>query len=205
MLRSRSGKAADGGTQAVRSQHETDAISVSRIILPLRFVPRPFAPCACFNALVTGPLIPDLLVSDQNRCAQTKLAVSQTVSYFSRLCTEACVVVASVSDGYYSGRGEAAPIKRYGQSPESVLAEIQSIKKAPSLDRRQLQKLLPPGAARNALDCALWDLEAKVSGKRVWELTNLPIVEEVETSFTISLDAPAAMAVAARADGSAPS
>ena len=63
---------------------------------------------------------------------------------------------------------------------------------------------MPAGAARNALDCALWDLEAKVSGKRAWELANIPMVPEVETSFTISLDTPAAMAAAAKANANAP-
>jgi L-alanine-DL-glutamate epimerase-like enolase superfamily enzyme len=78
------------------------------------------------------------------------------------------------------------------------------MKSVPSLDRQQIQKLLPAGAARNALDCALWDLEAKVSGKRAWELANIPIVHEVETSFTISLDTPAAMAAGARANSDRP-
>jgi len=72
------------------------------------------------------------------------------------------------------------------------------------LDRRRIQELLPAGAARNALDCALWDLEAKISGKRAWELANVPMVPEVETSFTISLDTPALMAAAAEASAAAP-
>jgi L-Ala-D/L-Glu epimerase len=118
--------------------------------------------------------------------------------------TEARVVVVTVSSGEYTGRGEAVPIARYGQTVESVLAQIESIKREKSLDRQQLQRLLPAGAARNALDCALWDLEAKVSGKRAWELANIPIVPEVETSFTISLDTPAAMVAAARANAAAP-
>jgi len=118
--------------------------------------------------------------------------------------TEARVVVVTVTDGRYTGRGEATPIARYGQSAASVLAQIESMKSEKSLDRQQIQKLLPAGAARNALDCALWDLEAKISGKRAWELANMPIVPEVETSFTISLDAPAAMAEAARADANTP-
>jgi L-alanine-DL-glutamate epimerase-like enolase superfamily enzyme len=118
--------------------------------------------------------------------------------------TEARVVVVTVTDGHYTGRGEATPSARYGQSAASVLAQIESIKSEKSLDRQQIQKLLPAGAARNALDCALWDLEAKISGKRAWELANMPIVPEVETSFTISLDAPAAMAEAARANADAP-
>ena len=118
--------------------------------------------------------------------------------------TEARVVVVTVSDGQYTGRGEGVPLARYGQSTDSVLAQIESMKTVPTLDRQQIQKLLSPGAARNALDCALWDLEAKASGKRVWELANIAIVHVVETSFTISLDTPAAMAAAARANANAP-
>jgi L-Ala-D/L-Glu epimerase len=114
--------------------------------------------------------------------------------------TEARVVVVTVTDGRHIGRGEAVPIRRYNQSPASVLAQIESIKSAQHLDRQQIQKLLPAGAARNALDCALWDIEAKISGKRAWELANIPLAYEVETSFTISLDTPAAMAAAARAN-----
>ena len=111
------------------------------------------------------------------------------------------MVVVSVNDGSQTGRGEAVPIKRYDQSVESVLAQIESVKRAKALDRHQLQELLPAGAARNALDCALWDLEAKISGRRVWELANIPIVPEVETSFTISLDRPEKMAASARGYG----
>ena len=117
--------------------------------------------------------------------------------------SEARVVVVSVNDGSQTGRGEAVPIKRYDQSVESVLAQIESVKRAKALDRHQLQELLPAGAARNALDCALWDLEAKISGRRVWELANIPIVPEVETSFTISLDTPEKMAASARGYGAA--
>ncbi len=117
---------------------------------------------------------------------------------------EARVVVVTVTDGKHAGRGEAVPVARYNQSTESVLAQIESVKSATGLDRHQLQELLPAGAARNALDCALWDLEAKVSGKRVWELANIGMVPEVETSFTLSLDTPAAMATAAKANASRP-
>ncbi len=114
--------------------------------------------------------------------------------------TEAQVVVVTVSDGKHTGRGEGVPIKRYNQNIASVLAQIESVKRVPNLDRHLAQKLLPTGAARNALDCALWDLEAKRSGKRTWELANLPIVDQVETSFTISLDSPEKMAAAAKAN-----
>ena len=112
--------------------------------------------------------------------------------------TEAQVVVVTVTDGQYIGRGEGVPIKRYNQTPASVLAEIESIKNATNLNRQQLQKLLPPGVARNAVDCALWDLEAKIFGKRAWELANIPMAPEVETTFTISLDTPESMATAAK-------
>jgi L-alanine-DL-glutamate epimerase-like enolase superfamily enzyme len=96
------------------------------------------------------------------------------------------------------------PIKRYGQSVQSVIAQIDSIRGANNLDRQRLQKLLPASAARNALDCALWDLEAKISDKRVWELANIPVVTEVLTTLTISLDTDAKMAAAARANSTAP-
>jgi L-alanine-DL-glutamate epimerase-like enolase superfamily enzyme len=118
--------------------------------------------------------------------------------------TESRVVVVTVTDGKHAGRGEAVPISRYKQSVESVLAQIESIRSEKNLDRHRIQELLPAGAARNALDCAFWDLEAKISGKRVWELANIPMVQSVETAFTISLDTPVAMAAAAKADANAP-
>jgi L-alanine-DL-glutamate epimerase-like enolase superfamily enzyme len=107
--------------------------------------------------------------------------------------TEARVILVTVTDGQHTGRGEAVPIARYNQSVASVLAQIESTKGAPNLDRQQIQKRLPA-----------WDLEAKISGKRVWELANIPIAPQVETSLTISLDAPAAMAAAAKANANAP-
>ncbi|HEX4638329.1 MAG TPA: N-acetyl-D-Glu racemase DgcA [Chthoniobacterales bacterium] len=118
--------------------------------------------------------------------------------------TESRVVVVTARDGAHVGRGEANPIRRYNQTTASVLAEIESVKAAKNLDRQKLQELLPPGAARNALDCALWDLDAKRSGKRVWELANVPMKPEVATSFTISLDTPEKMAAAAKANATAP-
>jgi L-Ala-D/L-Glu epimerase len=118
--------------------------------------------------------------------------------------TETQVVAVTITDGQHTGRGEAVPIKRYQQTTASVLEQIESIKREKHLDRQILQTLLPPGAARNALDCALWDLEAKKVGKRVWDLANIPMKSEVETSFTISLDAPEKMAAAARAAAKSP-
>jgi L-alanine-DL-glutamate epimerase-like enolase superfamily enzyme len=117
--------------------------------------------------------------------------------------TEARVILVTVSDGQHTGRGEAVPISRYGQSPASTIAQLEQIFPK-CVDRRQIQELLPAGAARNALDCAMWDLEAKSSGKRVWELANIPIADSIETAFTISLDAPEKMAAATRAGQKAP-
>jgi len=118
--------------------------------------------------------------------------------------TQAQVVVVTVSDGLHTGRGEAVPIRRYNQSTGSVLAQVESIKSEENLDRHKLQELLPAGAARNALDCAFWDLEAKKTGKRVWDLANVPMRPEVETSFTVSLDTPEKMAAATKAKAAAP-
>jgi L-alanine-DL-glutamate epimerase-like enolase superfamily enzyme len=114
--------------------------------------------------------------------------------------TEATVVVAEISDGEVTGRGECVPYARYGETPESVVAAIESLGRAveEGLDRSGLQRKLPPGAARNALDCALWDLGAKRAGKRAWELTGLPAPQPVITAYTLSLDTPEAMAAAAR-------
>src|SRR6266480_6614487 len=118
--------------------------------------------------------------------------------------TEANVAVVTVTDGHHTGRGEATPIARYSQSVDSVLAQIESLKREKSLARNAIQNLLPAGAARNALDCALWDLESKISGKRAWELASIAMVPEVVTSFTISLGSPDTMAAEAKANANAP-
>lgn len=120
--------------------------------------------------------------------------------------TETRVIVVTVSDGQHTGRGEAVPISRYNQTTASAIAQLKQIDitRAESRDRQEIQELLPAGAARNALDCALWDFEAKSSGKRVWELAKIDVVNEVETAFTISLDAPEKMAAAAQASKTAP-
>ena len=102
-------------------------------------------------------------------------------------------MVVTVTEGQRSGRGEAVPIKRYNQSVASVLDQVESITGEKNLDRDRIQELLPAGAARNALDCALWDLEARISGKRVWELADIRMIPEIETSFTIGLDTPEKM------------
>lgn len=117
------------------------------------------------------------------------LARAFTISRGSR--TEAFVVTVTVEDEGMRGRGEGVPYPRYGESVESVTAQIGSL--PARFDRAALQGLLPPGAARNAVDCALWDLEAKRSGRRVWELAGLEAPGPAVTAYTLSLDAPEAM------------
>lgn len=114
--------------------------------------------------------------------------------------TESVVVVVEIGDGPHRGRGECFPYARYGESVDSVLREITDLQSdiAVGLTRQALRDRLPPGAARNAIDCALWDLEAKASGRPVWELAGLARPRTVTTAYTLSLDEPAAMAAAAR-------
>ena len=95
-----------------------------------------------------------------------------------------------------TGCGECVPYARYGETAASVKQAILSLK--PPFDRARLQTLLPPGAARNAVDCALWDVEAKLSGRPVWRLAGLPRPEPINTALTLSLDTPGAMRSNAR-------
>jgi L-alanine-DL-glutamate epimerase-like enolase superfamily enzyme len=113
---------------------------------------------------------------------------------------DAVVVVAAVRDGGFEGRGECVPYARYGESVEDVVQAIEACGPAigQGLDRADLQALLPAGAARNALDCALWDLEAKRLGTSAAELAGLAPLRAVETAFTISLASPGEMAARAR-------
>src|SRR5436305_4646655 len=112
--------------------------------------------------------------------------------------TEATTVVAEVGQGGHVGRGECVPYARYGETPEATLAALLSMREAlrKRLDRQGLQAALPAGAARNALDCALIDLEAKIGGRRAWELLGRPAPRPCTTAFTISLGTPEAMAAA---------
>ena len=113
--------------------------------------------------------------------------------------TEAVVVVAELGDGKARGRGECVPYARYGETVDSVLTQIKAMgpRLAAGLDRQALQDAMPAGAARNALDCAFWDLEAKRSGRPVHALAGLPAPHAMTTAFTISLAPPDAMAAAA--------
>ena len=115
--------------------------------------------------------------------------------------TEAQVVVVELNDGRHRGRGECVPYARYDETVAGVMAALGAIgnKLAFGLDRMALQQAMPAGAARNALDCAFWDLEAKRAGKSAHELAGLPALRPLTTAYTISLGTPEVMAAAARA------
>ena len=146
-------------------------------------------------------------------CAQRRLVVSIdrfpiagrfTIARGSR--TDAVVVVASVAAGRHIGRGECVPYARYGETPDSVVAEIERmggpVRKG--LSRTDLQHEMPPGAARNAVDCALWDLEAKERGISVATLAGIVNPRPMLTAYTISLGTEQEMYAAARANAFRP-
>ncbi|MDG1824919.1 MAG: dipeptide epimerase [Henriciella sp.] len=110
-------------------------------------------------------------------------------------------VMVELNDGKHIGRGECVPYARYKESRVSVVAQLTGIQKEieNGLSREDLQRRLPAGAARCAVDCAMWDLEAKQSGKPVWQLANLPKPKALPTTMTLSLAAPEEMAAAAKA------
>lgn len=109
--------------------------------------------------------------------------------------THAQVVTVGITRGGVTGRGECVPYARYGETVESVLAQIAALPEG--IVHAALQDALPPGAARNAVDCALWDQAAKASGRRVWQLAGLPAPGPLQTCFTLSLDTPERMRAAA--------
>lgn len=122
-----------------------------------------------------------------------RLAEVFTISRGSR--TEAKVLTVRITDGGHQGWGECVPYARYGETLDSVTAQIEGI--SLPLTRAALQGALPAGAARNAVDCALWDLEAKRAGKRVWQLAGRAAPGPEVTAFTLSLDTPENMRAAA--------
>lgn len=129
-----------------------------------------------------------------------RLAQVFTISRGSR--TEAKVLTVRVSDGAHQGWGECVPYARYDETLESVEAQIAGL---PSdITRAALMDLLPAGAARNAVDCALWDLECKSAGKRAWELAGLPVPGPEITAYTLSLDTPEAMRAQAQKNAHRP-
>lgn len=118
-----------------------------------------------------------------------RLAQVFTISRGSR--TEAKVLTVRIADGGFVGMGECVPYARYGETLESVTAQIEGLSGV--VTREGLYDLLPAGAARNAVDCALWDLEAKRAGKPAWELAGLAPLEPQITAYTLSLDTPEKM------------
>ncbi len=126
------------------------------------------------------------------------IAGAFTISRGSR--TEAVVVTVTVSDGRHTGRGECVPYPRYGETVEAVAADIgqQAALLSQGGDHALLTSGLKAGAARNALDCALWDFAAKASGVRVWDLARIAAPSPVITCYTLSLGDPASMEAAAR-------
>jgi len=118
-----------------------------------------------------------------------RLAQVFTISRGSR--TEAQVLTVYVRDGGMTGWGECVPYARYGETLDSVAAQIEGL--PGGVTRAALADLLPAGAARNAVDCALWDLEAKRAGRRAWDLAGLPAPGPEITAYTLSLDSPDAM------------
>lgn len=120
--------------------------------------------------------------------------------------TQAEVVTVALEQGGVVGRGEGVPYARYGESIESTLAAIDAVRGAieGGADRAQLLDLLPPGAARNAVDCALWDLEARLGGRSVAAKIGVPEPGRLVSALTIGIDTPMAMAVAASKIADAP-
>ena len=116
--------------------------------------------------------------------------------------TEAKVLTVTLTDGGATGRGECVPYARYGETLESVAAQIAGLPLP--LTRASLAEALPAGAARNAVDCALWDLEAKQAGKRVWQLAGQAEPKPEITAYTLSLDTPENMRAAAQRNAHRP-
>jgi L-alanine-DL-glutamate epimerase-like enolase superfamily enzyme len=115
-------------------------------------------------------------------------------------------VVVEITDGTHTGRGECLPYPRYGESVDGVVQQIEEISStvAREIGREALLEQLPPGAARNALDCALWDLEAKRANTPAWRLAGVPEPSSLTTAYTISLADPDVMAESARAQAHRP-
>lgn len=120
--------------------------------------------------------------------------------------TEAEVVTCTICDSGVVGRGECVPYRRYGETIEAVTAAIETMHHAiaSGMTREELRQALPPGAARNAIDCALWDIEAKMSGRPAWQSLYRAAPVPLVTAYTLSLGEPEAMAAQARANATRP-
>jgi L-alanine-DL-glutamate epimerase-like enolase superfamily enzyme len=120
--------------------------------------------------------------------------------------TEVEVVTAEASLGGHTGRGECRPYPRYDEFAEGVVADIEAVaaRLGGDIDAVDLYPLMAPGAARNAVDCALWDLRAKLAGKRVWQLAGLAAPKPLVTAYSLSLDTPEAMQAKAALNAARP-
>lgn len=120
--------------------------------------------------------------------------------------TTAAVVVVEIADGDSRGRGEAVPLRRFGESIDSVIAAIDAMKSAvfSGLSRDTLQHAMPPGASRNAIDCAFWSIDANRAYRSVADMIGLGAVKPVVTAFTLALDTPGNMADLAAANRTRP-
>jgi len=137
--------------------------------------------------------MPKLLIAEE----RWPIAGSFTISRGAK--TEAHVVTVTLSDGTHEGRGECVPYPRYEETVPQVVAalEAQRSRIEAGITHEEIPDLLGPHAARNALDCAVWDLRAKQQGKSVWQLAGLPEPKPTITAYTLSLDTPEAMGEAA--------
>jgi len=138
------------------------------------------------------------------RCETWKLAGTFTISRGSK--TEAEVVLVELEEDGKVGRGECVPYARYKESISGVIEQIEKLRPAieGGVGRPRLRKLVAHGAARNAIDCALWDLEAKRAGQRAWQIAGLATPHDVTTAYTLSLDTPEKMAATAKANADRP-
>ena len=105
--------------------------------------------------------------------------------------TQAEVVNVTIEKDGVTGRGECVPYARYNETLESVIKQVESL--PADINKETLQDTLPPGAARNAVDCALWDFESKKRGQRIWKIAGIQVPEQKMTAYTLSLDEPEIM------------
>ena len=116
--------------------------------------------------------------------------------------TQAEVVTVIYEKDGIIGRGECVPYARYNETSESVTKQIEDL--PDNIDKETLQETLPPGAARNAVDCALWDFECKKLDQRIWETANIQKPEKNITAYTLSLDEPENMFKQAKKNSNRP-
>jgi L-alanine-DL-glutamate epimerase-like enolase superfamily enzyme len=138
-------------------------------------------------------------------CAESwPIAGSFTISRGSK--TKADVVLVEIADGEIVGRGECVPYPRYGETIDGAIAAIEDLRPQieDGLGREALQTAMRQGAARNAVDCALWDLDAKRTGRPAWQLAGLAQPRPATTAYTLSLGGIETMAAAARANADRP-